>query len=182
MSCADERAELSCEEAFAVLEPYFLVARSIFTAYCIQRGLGDAVKATQFECRPDMHDTERHFAGTTLDGRKVCAAPEMANLPEDTVAAILAHEFGHVLDHRYPGCFVCAREELVFVAAVAEEGDRGDQTRVARMQQWTARGEDEIELVADLVAEKATGIRIGYTGPCMLQAMNRGRSRPLGLR
>lgn len=173
---------LTEEQAFAVLEPYFIAARSLFIAYCEQRGLGDVVKTTQFECRPDMHDTDRHFAGTTLDGRKVCAAPELAELPEDNVAAILAHEFGHVVDHRYPGRFVYADEELVLLAEVPEGAHRGDQARVARMKQWEGRDDDEIERVADAIAEQATGQQIGYSGPCMLQGLNRGKPRPKGLR
>ena len=173
---------LSNEEAHAVLEPYFFVARRLFTEYCEGVGLGDAVRKTKFECREDIHDTDRHFAATTLDGRKVLAAPELADLSEDIVAAIFAHEFGHVLDHLYPTCFVCAEEELVFVGLVPEEGDaRADQTRLARMRQWEAREDHVIEVTADLIAEQVTGSRIGYSGACMLQGLNRGVVRPKDL-
>lgn len=164
------------------MEPYFIAARTLFVEYCEQRGLGAAVKDTKFECRSEMHDTPRHFAGTSLDGRKVLAAPELAELPEDNVAAIFAHEFGHVVDHRFPGRFVYADEELVLVAEVPEGVHRGDQARVARMRQWEAREDDEIERVADAIAEQATGQRIGYSGPCMLQGLNRGVERPRDLR
>lgn len=177
-----DRRELNSEEAFAVLEPYFIAARAIFVEYCVEQGLGDHLKDTKFECRSEMHDTERHFAGTTLDGRKVLAAPELAELPEDNVAAIFAHEFGHVVDHRYPGRFVYADEELVLVAEVPEGAHRGDQARVARMRQWENRDDDAIERVADVIAEQATGQKIGYGGPCMVQGFNRGVPRPEGLR
>lgn len=174
-------SSLSEEEAYAVLEPYFIVARRIFLEYCESVGLGSAVGETKFECRREVHDTERHFAATTLDGRKVLAAPELADLSEDTVAAIFAHEFGHVVDHRYPGCFLCVEEELVFVREVSDEDERADQVRVARMRQWEQREDHAVELTADLIAEEVTGSRIGYEGPCLLQGLDRGVPRPRGL-
>lgn len=170
-------SKISDEEAYAILEPYFVVARKICTEYCQGLGLGDGVKNTKFECRRDIHDSERHFAATTLDGRKVLAAPELADLSEDTVAAIFAHEFGHVLDHLYPTCFVCVEEELVFVGKVPD-GEHSDQTRIARMKQWEGRDDHTVEVTADLIAEQVTGSRIGYEGPCMLQGLNRGVKRP----
>jgi hypothetical protein len=170
-------SEISNEEAHAILEPYFIVARRLFTEYCEGIGLGDAVKSTKFECRPEIHDSERHYAATTLDGRKVLVAPELAELPEDTVAAIFAHEFGHVLDHLYPACFVCVEDELVFLGEVPE-GEHSDQTRLARMKQWEGRDDHIVEVTADQIAEQVTGSRIGYSGPCMLQGLNRGVRRP----
>ncbi len=40
----------------------------------------------------------------------------------------------------------------------------------------------EIEVIADLIAQAAIGSRIGYSGKCMLQGLNRGVPRPEGLR
>lgn len=170
------------EEAHAILEPYFLAAREMFAEYCEKLGLGSEVQNTSFECWKAMHDTERHYAGTSPDGRKIYAAPEMADLPEDTVAALFAHEFGHVVDHRYPSMFVLVEEQLVFVGSVEGEDKRAEQARIARMRQWSRRKYDEVEVVADKVAEEVTGSRIGYSGPCMLQGLNRGVPRPEGLR
>lgn len=175
-------AELSVEEAYMVLEPYYLSAQVIFIEYCQELQLGPEIKKTQLECRPEMHDGGRHFAGTTLDGKLVCVAPELAELPEGTVAAIFAHELGHAVDHLHPGRFFWDGEELVFVKDSIGEDPRQQQARVARMKRWESRSEDEIELVADLIAEQATGNRIGYTGPCLLQDLNRGVRRPKGLR
>lgn len=173
----------SNDEAHAILEPYFLAARELFAKYCDDLGLdGREVAKTKFECRSEMHDTERHFAGTTLDGRKVLAAPEMADLPEDTVAAIFAHEFGHVVDHRYPSFFVFSEERLIYVGPVEGEDRRAEQARVARMKQWDRRNYHEVEVTADLLAEAVTGSRIGYSGKCMLQGLNRGVARPEKLR
>lgn len=172
-----ERTALTDEAAFAVLEPYFLAAKSVFEDYCVERGLGTQIRKTQFECRRDIHDSERHFAATSVDGLKVFAAPELADLPEDTVAAIFAHEFGHVVDHLYPGRYLVVEEELCFF-----EVEPVDEVRVARVRQWRKRDDDEVELAADMIAEQATGHRIGYSGPCMLQGLNRGVPRPKGLR
>ncbi|MGP1682003.1 MAG: hypothetical protein ACTS8S_06740 [Giesbergeria sp.] len=174
---------LSNEEAFCVLEPYFIAARGFFVAYCERIGLDSAgVAKTRFECSPEMHDTDRHYAGTTLDGRKVLVAPEMADLPEDTVSAIMAHEFGHVIDHQFPAHFVLVEGELLFVGDVAPTDARAEQARIARMRQWQKRSHHEIEVVADLIAKEAIGSRIGYSGKCMLQGLNRGVPRPKELR
>lgn len=173
---------VSKEEAFYVMEPYFVAARSLFVEYCATLGLDDQVKKTRLECSSDVRDSERHFAGTTLDGKKVVVAPEMAELPEDTVAAIMAHEFGHVVDHLYPAQFVCVEEQLMFVGDVDVSEPRGIQAKMARMRQWEKRPYHEIELLADLIAEQATGSRIGYCGKCLLQGLNRGIPRPKNLR
>jgi len=175
-------SSISKEEAFCVIEPFFVAAQILFVQYCKDLGLDDRIKSTRLECSEEIHDTDRHFAGTTLDGRKVLVAPEMAELPEDTVAAIMAHEFGHVVDHQFPAYFVCVEDELVFVGDVDVSTPRGAQAKVARMRQWEKRPVDELERLADLIAHQATGSRIGYSGKCLLQGLNRGTPRPKGLR
>ena len=175
--------ELTREQAYAVLEPYFLAARETFLVYTESLELGRTIKRTRLECMPEMHDTERHFAGASTDGRVVAAAPQMVDLPEDTVAAIFAHEFGHIVDFTYAAQFVVVDGVLVFRPDIYEPNDKASaQMRIARMRQWEARSEDEIELTADLIAEQAVGHRIGYSGPCLLQGFNRGVERPKGLR
>lgn len=174
---------LSSEEAYCVLEPYFVAARGFFVVYCEKLGLDSkCIEKTRFECSPEVHDDERHFAGTTLDGRKVLCAPEMADLPEDTVSAIMAHEFGHVVDHQFPAQFVVVDDDLVFLGDVEPSNPRAEQARIARMRQWNKRTHHEIEVVADHIAQAAIGSRIGYSGKCMLQGLNRGVPRPEGLR
>lgn len=168
--------------AQAILEPYFFAAREEFHKFCVDQKLGNEVRRTRFECEGVVHDTPRHFAGTTLDGRLVVAALELADLPEDTVAAIFAHEFGHVVDHLYPGRFGLAREELVFYREVDLQNEKAGKARVARAKQWEGRSADEVELTADLLVERVLGHRVGYSGPCMLQGFNRGMRRPRGLR
>jgi len=175
--------------AQVILEPYFIAARDEFLIFCEEQELGNVVKKTCLECHAEAHDTERHFAGTSTDGRLIVVAPQMADLPEDTVGAIFAHEFGHVVDHLYPGRFVVENAEgpspeLVFLRdeAFDDENPRKVQSRIARIRQWEARSEHEIEVTADLIAERVLGHRIGYEGPCMLQGFNRGVRRPKKLR
>lgn len=168
--------------ARAILEPYFLAAREAFHQYCVKRQLGEQVNKTRLECSNEVRDAERHFAGTTLDGRLIVASPELADLPEDTVAAIFAHEFGHVVDHLYPGCFSLNTEELVFYGVLDPRDEELGDVRVARIKQWQQRDHHEIELTADLIAEDVLGHRIGYSGACMLQGFNRGKKRPKSLR
>lgn len=159
---------------FAILEPYFEASREVFARYASGRGLA-SVKSVRLECRPEIRDSGRHFAGASEDGRIIAVAPEMVDLPEDTVAAIFGHEFGHVVDFLNPARFLRDGKFLLFMP---EE----DPARLARVRQWEARGEDEVERVADQIAEEALGIRIGYSGPCMLQGLGRGVPRPKGLR
>ena len=178
----EERADLTQDEARVILEPYFLAARDIFCEFCESQGLGKEIRKTRFECRTDVHDTDRHFAGATVDGRLIVCAVQMPDLPEDTVAAIFAHEFGHVVDHLYPGRFILAEEELLFVEEQSGDDPRAGQVRVARARQWEQRSYHSVELTADLIAQQATGCRIGYSGKCMLQGLNRGVPRPSHLR
>ncbi len=168
----------------AILEPYFEAAREIYVEYAKSHGLSvKPLKRVRLACRRDMHDTDRHFAGASEDGTLIAAAPEMVDLPEDTVAAIFAHEFGHILDFQNPSKFSCdVGEGQLLCLADLGEGEREDRTRVARMRQWSKRDAHEVELTADLIAEQVIGVRIGYSGPCMLQGFGRGVPRPKKLR
>ena len=52
------------------------------------------------------------------------------------------------------------------------------------MEQWRSRSTDEVEMVADQIAEMVMGQKIGYVGPsgCIVQTLGRGKTRPKGLR
>ncbi len=174
MTRRSAQVPLSEEEAFAVLEPYFKAASGLYEEYCERIGM--PFKRVRLECRTDMHDTPRHFAGASTDGRLIAVAPHMADLPEDTVAAIFAHEFGHIIDHQNPGVFALRGEELV------RHRGTDEKHLIARMKQWDARDYDAVEITADLIAQQVIGKRIGYSGPCLLQGFDRGVPRPRGLR
>lgn len=186
LSCADSSVAkvLAPEVAYAILEPYFEAAREAFIEYLKSIDLPTkGLKSVRLECSPDMHDTPRHFAGASEDGRVIAVAPQMVNLHEDTVAAILSHEFGHIVDFLNPATFSCIPEEGVLLRLKdLGQGERADRTRVARMRQWERRDAHCVELTADLIAEQAIGVRIGYSGPCMLQGFGRGVPRPKALR
>ena len=175
---------VSDEVAFAILEPYFEAAREEYIRFAKARGLPvKPLKRVCLECRAEMHDTERHFAGASEDGSRIAVAPEMVDLPEDTVAAIFSHEFGHILDFQNPTKFGCdVSDSRLLILDDLGEGEREDRTRVARMRQWERRDAHCVELTADLIAEQVIGVRIGYTGPCMLQSLGRGVPRPVNLR
>lgn len=176
-------ADVDTDTAYAILEPYFLAAKEVGLEFAEEHQLDvRRLRRVKLVCDIDMHDSPRHFAGASQDGRLIAAAPQMVELPEDTVAAIFAHEFGHILDFQNPAVFYCDVEEERLVMLSEEEGPRGDRMRIARMRQWEQRGDHAIELTADLIAEKMIGVRIGYSGPCMLQGFDRGVSRPKSLR
>lgn len=184
--CSFVRSDLTCDEALAVLDPFFIAVREVFVAYEMRWSGSSRMRRVRIECAPWVHDTPRHFAGATEDGRCVLVTPELAELPEPTVAAILAHEFGHAMDFAYPGVFKWTPDGIVRPrpAAVLKntEDKRLVQAAVANARQWRDRDTDTVERTADAVAEHVTGRAIGYTGPCLLQTLDAGMPRPAGLR
>lgn len=133
----------------------------------------------KFELDEAMHDSCRHFAGATEDGSLVLVAPSLIDMPMHTVQAILAHEAGHVTDFAAPGHWWSPRTgELVLVETLPERGLK------RHLDRWKGRSDDELERVADGIAETVTGRRVGYVGAssCLVQALDRGRPRPPGLR
>jgi hypothetical protein len=176
------RASLSLDAAEAVIEPYFAAVKQVFV-----EGGASSAKKVRLELAGWAHDAPRHYAATEDTGRVIITAPEFAELPEETIVAILAHEFGHAVDFLYPGKYVFADDELVEMPMPDRDGDlidkKAEQANVARMRAWRRRGKDDVERTADAIAELFTGQQIGYCGPCELQCFNRGtRPRRLGLR
>ena len=174
MSCPDLTTDLTLDEAYAVLEPYFVAMREIYIGVGLTR-----TKRTGLYVAPWVHDSPRHFAACRDDGLALVLAPEAAELPEPTLVAILGHEFGHATDFLYPAEFVLGTERAVHRRA----RDDGDDVQWARWAKaWDKRDADVVEKTADGIAELVTGAPIGYCGPCLLQAFNRGVARPQGLR
>ena len=172
---------LSLDQAEAVIEPYFTAVKRVFVA-----GGATHAKVVRLELATWIHDSKRHFAATDETGRLIITAPEFAELPEETIVAILSHEFGHAVDLLYPGRYVFADGELIEMPEVPPGeliDGKAEQANIARTRAWERRSKDDVELTADAIAELYTGQKIGYCGPCELQCFNRGqRPRRLGLR
>ena len=150
-----------------ILEPYFEELQDRF----VEAGL-ERVSKTKLRCKLGLHDTPRHFAGCLEDGTMIYAAPELVEMPTDSVLGILAHELGHAADFLYPGEFLLREDRVVRI-----EPDK------QRMKGWRNRDEDTVEITADLIAEQVLGTSIGYRGPCHLQCLGfSGSPRPKGLR
>ena len=172
--CSELTTDLGADEALLIIEPYYQAVRELFVVSGLKK-----VRRTRLYCAPWVHDSPRHFGACRDDGTAIVVAPEMAELDERIVLAILAHELGHATDFLYPGRFVLGHERK------AQERDRekftnGQWTRW--IKSWEQRDADTVELVADAIAELATGHQIGYVGPCRLQCFDAGKARPQGLR
>lgn len=184
-SCPFIRSSLTCDESLAILDPFFEAVREVFIESEMSLLGQSKMRRVRPECAPWVHDTARHFAGATEDGRTILVTPELAELPEPTVVAILAHEFGHAMDFAYPAMFSWSPDGLVYRAAaerVAVAEKLQTQAATAAMRQWRDRDADTVERMADAIAERVTGRPIGYSGPCMLQTLGGGVPRPAGLR
>ena len=158
-----------------MLRPYFVVVQEMF----VKAGL-TAVRRVRLVCSSEMHDRPRHFAGTTEDGLEIHVAPVMAEIDEQAVLGITAHEFGHATDFLYPGEFVVGKGEERIVRRVRDEVP--DKQWLRWQRAWQGRSPDVVEKTADLIAASVWGSPIGYVGPCLLQSFEGGVPRPLGLR
>ena len=188
--CPAPRTNLDLETARAIIEPYFVVAQDRFVAYSRSaHGSGKKVKAVALEChswrelKNDIDFGVRNFAATSEDARVIVVAPEIVELPPETVAAIIAHEFGHVIDFAFPADYAVARGELLrWRGQVPSTDPRAEQAMAARLRQWHERDPDVVEVTADEIASQVVGQTIRYSGPCLLQTFDRGMKRPKRLR
>jgi hypothetical protein len=170
---AASHTDLSPEEARSIIEPYFFAIRKKY----VEGGISK-VKVTELRASSEMHDTERHFAGCRDDGLVIVVAPEIAELAEDFVIGILAHELGHATDFLYPGEFVMGKDGI----ARRRRDDVTDKQWLKWQRSWDRRDPDVVERTADLIAGEVWGKPIGYAGPCLLQTFRTGVARPEGLR
>jgi len=123
------------------------------------------------------HDSCRHFAAASEDGKDVYFSPDMAELPDATALAIMAHEAGHLVDLSCPCRFWWLNGKLV------DAGEFNKSKGFKRaLERWRARSEDDLEWIADAIAEQVLGVRIGYSGKCLIQTLDGGIPRPKGLR
>jgi hypothetical protein len=180
MDCRKARFD-DAEVAFYIVEPYFEAAVDTASGFVEGLGLPDRTGEIRLEIRAEMHDTARHFAGCQTDGRLIAFAPQVVDLPEETLGAIMLHEIGHALDFLYPGVFVLRAGDLDVM--VPPNDDPVQMRRyLNRVRQWYDRDDDTVERTADAVAEAMSDRRIGYLGPCLLQTLDAGVPRPKGLR
>ncbi len=128
------------------------------------------IARVEWEVNQNARDKGRHFARCNTDGLSIVFAPETILLPPDTIAGVIAHEFGHAADFLYPGEFMLTADADWLVERVSPPTPY-------------RRSYDDIERTADGIAEMALGVTIGYAGPCKLETLNAGvRPRPAGLR
>jgi hypothetical protein len=170
---SSKRISIDAEQAQAILEPIWERVLDAFEEY----GHQEPSKA-KLGFDPALHDTCRHFAGTTLDGKSVYYAPALADMPIDTIEAIMAHEAGHIVDLSNPGRWWFRGGELCFLKELPSKNLK------KLLVEWSERDDDEVEHVADAIAEVCMGRRIGYIGEggCLVQTWDKGKRRPNGLR
>jgi hypothetical protein len=127
-----------------------------------------------------MHDTDRHFAGCKDDGSAIFLAPEMADMPDTMLMAIVAHEFGHATDFLYPGEFVLGRGGGPALRRAQADVEKKQWSKW--LKAWHKRDDDVVEFTADAIAELVMGVAYGYQGPCAIQSFDAVMPRPYGLR
>lgn len=172
-ACPDTTTDLSDEEAHLILEPYFIAVQE---RYC---GEGLSLCAnTRLRVDRKMHDTARHFAACDSSGKQILLAPEAAELAEETLLAIIAHEFGHAADFLYPGQFLLRGDDEPAMRRPPESSRHWQRG----LRDWKKRDDDVVELTADAIAHLVHGVRYGYRGPCLIQTFGATRLRPVGLR
>lgn len=168
------------EEAMAaiIIAPSFDAVRDVYVDFHGRLGATSDFGEVSMRINPARHDTERHFAACSVNGKLIEIAPEGADLPLETLTAILCHEFGHASDFLNPGRweFVSREKPAKWVSK-----DASPEKRKAVQRRWMNRSDDEIEWWADAIAYAVTGRRVGYCGPCLLQCFD-GSLRPKGLR
>lgn len=191
------RGAADADDVASVLRGYW---RGVVEAF-EDRGLHSPSAVTRFEIHASWHDTCRHYAGAREDGKAIVVAPQIIDLDEDKIVAILAHEAGHIEDFAHPGRFWFRPPEAVRVrkgarvmalelpemypGKVLARFDRLPESSMGKhIRDWKKRGDDEKELVADAIASHVLKRKLGYTGPrgCIIQTLDRGIERPTGLR
>lgn len=178
---------MDAEVAAAVLLPHFDAVRDVFAAYRPEPGVKlDKIQRIRFVIDPEIRDKQRHFAGTSENGLRQFYAPEIVDLGEENLIAIIAHEFGHSVDFLYPARWLSPPDGpglSRWLTDADEQRRDGDGRFPARAWRrlWRERGADQVEWAADGIAQAITGRKIGYCGPCLIQCFS-GIERPMGLR
>lgn len=181
--CLPAGAAIEAKAARAILRESFEAVKLVYL-----RAQADKVKNVRLQVDDSPRNKDRHFAMCRTDGTLIVLAPDMALLPPKTMAAIMAHEFGHAVDFLYPGSFIVTRDGKLDVLPTGRRSNQGMNR--GRLEHWEGRSDDAVERTADLIAESIFGSKIGYCGPCRLQTFLDGspdqrdciHPRPRGLR
>lgn len=188
---------LSPMKAWEVVRPYWLDIVRTFE----DKGFAEPGRV-RVEMDPKWHDSCRHYAAMTTDGRAMFFAPAMADLPPDNIKGVLAHEAGHLVDYQNPGRYwyrpasaVNVREGSRVVSVLDVDPATKEpvlfkfeqlpsKALAKHMRDWDERPRDEVEMCADAIASYAVGKQIGYTGEkeCLIQSLGSGVPRPKGTR
>jgi hypothetical protein len=165
----------------AIMRPHFDAVQDEFVSFRPEGSLGalGRLRKTKFVIDQKMHDTERHFAACRDDGLLIYFAPQIVDLPVETLVAITAHEFGHAADHAYPAYWLMpsgpGKAQWLGAPPETKHGRRWQRL-------WRERSRDQIEWAADGIAQAVTGRKLGYCGDCLIQCYQGGIERPAGLR
>lgn len=165
--------------ASVIIRPSFDAVRDVFCEAHQKLDGAKDMAVVELRIKDGIHDTDRHFAQCLTTGKRIELAPEGADLPLETLSAILAHEFGHASDFLHPG-----RWEFQGQGKPARWLNIDPESDAMQIvyRRWLNRNDDEIEWWADAIAQAITGRHIGYCGPCLLQCFEGGQKRPKGLR
>lgn len=169
----------SLEVVACIIQPYFDAVKHTFANFSPD-GVSNLSKLTRvgFLIEPAVHNTPRHFAACREDGGLLVFAPEIVDLPEESVTAMLAHEFGHAADFSYPGNWVTSDDPT---KAAIWIGSRSDKQAMRWRKFWMGRNTDQQEMAADAIVKAVTGKTVGYCGSLQIQCFT-GKPRPVGLR
>ena len=147
-----------------------------FRAHLMHDGL-TRLAATRFRVGSIPGSTRRTLAATTEDGLEILMSPKLMDYPVDIRRGVVMHELGHAVDFLYPALVSLSRDSRDLIVSKESFAAR------RALSTWKRREHDEVERFADSIAERAFGVTIGYTGPCLLQSIRGGvRPRPEGLR
>lgn len=172
--------DVTVRRAAAILEPYVTQWYDDFVNDAsLDRLVGLTIVVTD-----RAREGDRHFAATRDDGRLILLSPQLIELPPTTASGIVGHEFGHAADFAYPAQWAkSARGGWTLLDVTKRGASRETAFPAEWLRDWRARDDDTLERTADGIAETVGKVRIGYSGPCMLQTIGRGvRPRPRGLR
>lgn len=155
------REPIGPDEAEDVLLPIFLEMRKIAAS----RGFSK-VATVPLRLSYDAGRTGRDLGYFHRVVCEVCLSPRLALFPAHVQEGVVAHELGHAIAELYPAW------QLLDGDAVYRPGEYRPP-----------RDHEDIELLADMVAERVIGLRIHYHGRLHIQSTLSGvRPRPRGLR